>query len=97
MQDSLFKILEFADGSKWLIIGQTLYNNETYKYLIGVTNDEEDLLDKYLLVKYYIKDNEEYITQVTDPKVSEPVMVQIMPEIKPILSHKDEILEKLQA
>lgn len=97
MQNELFKVLEFADGTKWFVIGITNYNNETYKYLIKVNNEESDFLDEFLLVKYYIKDGEEYIVKVSDPQISEAVMLKIMPEIKPLLNHKQEILEKLQA
>ena len=97
MQNELFKILEFGDGTKWFVIGVTNYNNETYKYLIKVNNEETDFIDEFLLVKYYIKDGKEYIVKVKDPKISETVMLKIMPEIKPLLSHKKEILEKLQA
>lgn len=95
--NSLFKILEFADNTKWFIINETVYNNEMYKYLIKVNNDETDFLDEFLLVKYYTKDGKEYIENVTDSKISEPVMLKILPEIKPILNNKQEILNKLQA
>ena len=95
--NNLFKILDFGDGTKWFIIGQTIYNNEDYKYLIRVTEDEEDFLNEFLLVKYYIQNKEEYIVKVTDPKISEEVMLKIMPEIKPLLKDKKEILNKLQA
>ena len=95
--NSLFKVLEFADNTKWFIINETVYNNEMYKYLIKVNNDETDFLDEFLLVKYYTKDDKEYIENVTDSKISEPVMLKILPEIKPILNNKQEILNKLQA
>ncbi len=95
--NSLFKVLEFADNTKWFIINETVYNNEMYKYLIKVNNDETDFLDEFLLVKYYTKDGKEYIENVTDSKISEPVMLKILPEIKPILNNKQEILNKLQA
>ena len=95
--NSLFKVLEFADNTKWFIINETVYNNEMYKYLIKVNNDETDFLDEFLLVKYYTKDGKEYIENVTDSKISEPVMLKILQEIKPILNNKQEILNKLQA
>ena len=95
--NSLFKVLEFADNTKWFIINETVYNNEMYKYLIKVNNDETDFLDEFLLVKYYTKDGKEYIENVTDSKISEAVMLKILPEIKPILNNKQEILNKLQA
>lgn len=95
--NSLFKVLEFADNTKWFIINETVYNNEMYKYLIKVNNDETDFLDEFLLVKYYIKDGKEYIENVIDPQISEQVMLKIMPEIRPLLNNKQEILNKLQA
>lgn len=96
MQNELFKILEFGDGTKWFVIGVTNYNNETYKYLIKVNNEETDFLDEFLLVKYYIKEGEEYIVKVSDPKISETVMLKIMPGLKPVLDKKEEILKKMQ-
>lgn len=97
MKNELFKVLEFGDGTKWFVIAITVYNNETYKYLIKVNDEEDDFLDDFLLVKYYIKDGKEYIIKVNDPNESKEVMLKIMPEIKPLLNHKQEILEKLQA
>lgn len=97
MNDSLFKVINFMDGNKWFVIAQTVYNNENYKYLIKLTKDEEDFEDEFLLVKYYTKDNEEYVEKVQNPDILEKVMLQIMPEIKPLMQQKNQIIEHLKA
>ena len=97
MNDSLFKVINFMDGNKWFVIAQTVYNNEDYKYLIKLTEDEEDFKEEFLLVKYYVKDNGEYVEKVKNPDILEKVMLQIMPEIKPLLQNKNQILEQLKA
>lgn len=96
MKSVLFKILELDGGTKWFVIAETTYKGMDYKYLIKVTDDEEDFIDEFNLIKFMIIDGKEYVGPVTDDKEREAVMLKIMPEIKPIIDNKMQILEKLQ-
>lgn len=89
----MFKVINFMDGNKWFVMAETIYNNEVYKYLIKIKNDEFE--DKFLLVKYITDKDGEYIEKVTDTSVVEKVMVQMLPEIKPIIDNKDKLLKYL--
>ncbi len=93
----LFKILDFLDGNKWFVIAETTYNNQNYKYLIKVTDDEEDFKDEFKLIKYAVIDGNEYAGEVTSESEREAVMLKIMPEIGNLLTNKQELLNKLQA
>lgn len=97
MESSLFKIIDFLDGNKWFVIAETTYNNQNYKYMIRVTDDEEDFIEEFNLIKYVIFDGKEYAETVTNPAESEAVMLKIIPEIKDVLKNKNQILEKVQA
>ena len=96
MKSLLFKILELVGGTKWFVIAETTYNDMDYKYLIKVTDDEEDFTDEFNLIKFMIIDEKEYVGPVTDDKEREAVMLKIMPEIKPLIDNKTKILEELQ-
>lgn len=95
MQSNLFKILDFLDGNKWFVIAEKFYNNQNYKYLIKLTDDEEDFIEEFKLIKYFVIDGSEYMSDVTDAKESEAVMKLMYPEIEKILKNKKEILEKI--
>ncbi len=89
----MFKVINFMDGNQWFVMAETIYNDEVYKYLIKIENDE--FKDEFLVVKYTTDKDGEYVEKVTDQKTLENVMLKMMPNIKPIIDNKDKILEHL--
>lgn len=45
MENRINKIMELADGNKYLIYKQAIYKNENYYVAVKVTDDEEDIED----------------------------------------------------
>jgi len=46
MKSGLYTIVEFDENDKWFVIGETIYNDEKYNYLIRVTPDETDFIEE---------------------------------------------------
>ena len=44
------KLITLSNGSKWIEVAQTIYNNEKYKYLLEVNNTENNINDNVKFV-----------------------------------------------
>lgn len=45
MENRINKIMELADGNKYIIMKQAIYKNENYYVAIKITEDETDIED----------------------------------------------------
>ena len=87
MKSGLYTIIEFDDNDKWLVIGETIYKDDKYNYLIKVTPDETDFIADFMTVKCINDGNEEYFDVVQDKDVLKEIMPILMPDIKELANH----------
>ena len=80
------------DDTEFLILKEQVDNGTNYIFAIATdgTND-------VVFLKESTIDNEEYVETVQNPDILERVMLQIMPEIKPLMQQKNQIIEHLKA
>ena len=95
METGLYTIIEFDENDKWFVIGETIYNDEKYNYLIKLTPDENDFIEDYKTVKCFEKDNQEYFEIVKDKEVLRNIMPQLVPELEELLRNPKEALKEL--
>ena len=88
-----YKVVELGDGSKWFVASEITYNDEVYQYMVGLSDNEEEFLDKYQVVKTYTDNNEEYFELVNDNDVLKLVIPLLMPEAKEYIENPSRIEE----
>jgi len=74
IENRINKIMELADGDKYIIVKQAIYKDESYYVAVKVTDDEEDVVDIKELEDDNIKvlhevifEGQPAVEDVTDP------------------------------
>ena len=65
MDNGLHTVVEFGDNDKWFVLAEKVIDGSKYSYLIRITNDEDDFIDEYQVVKSYFDGDDEYMDVVT--------------------------------
>jgi len=95
MKSGLYTIIEFDKDDKWFVIGETIYNNEKYNYLIRVTPNEDDFIEDFMVVKCFSNNGEEYFDVVKDKDVLKNVTPLLIPNLDELLKNPKEALKEL--
>ncbi len=95
MKSGLYTIIEFDSNDKWFVIGETIYENEKYNYLIRLTPDETDFIEDFMVVKCFISNDEEYFDVVKDGTILKAIMPLLVPNTEELLKKPKEALKEL--
>lgn len=95
MENGLYTIIEFDDDDKWFVISETIYNNDTYEYLIRVNKEEDDFIEEFMVVKCEVENGEEYFSVVEDRDTLSIVLPKLIPGTEAIVKNPKEALFKL--
>lgn len=80
MENRINSVLELANGEKYVVINQAIYQNKNY-YLVGkTTDDEEDLTGEIKVVEEVMQDNTLGVRIVKDPKLLDLLIKYLDPE-----------------
>jgi hypothetical protein len=74
MENKINKIVTLEDGQKYYILKQAIYKNENYFIVAEVTEDEEDLKEKFNILHETVENGDTYIEFETDPKVIQIIL-----------------------
>ena len=76
MENRINKIMELADGNKYIVVKQAIYKNENYYVAAKINEEETDVLDIDKVSEENIKvfhevvyENEPSVEDVTDPEL----------------------------
>lgn len=92
MGNELYTIVELA-GSKWLVIAECNYKDNKFQYVIKVTDDEEDFVNEFKVIKSIYKDNQEYCGIVTNQDTLKAVMPLLVPMVKQYMDNPEKLKE----
>jgi len=80
MENRINSVLELANGEKYVVINQAIYQDRSY-YLVGkTTNDEQDLTGEIKIVEEVIENGVLGIRIVTDQKLLELLIKYLDPQ-----------------
>ena len=74
------KLITLSDGSKWIAVSETVYNNEKYKYLLGVNENEDDITEETKFAREYDVDGQTFIEEVEDENIIKIITPLLIPE-----------------
>lgn len=94
MERGLHTVVEFGDNDKWFVIAEKMIDGYKYSYLIRVTNDENDFIDEYQVVKSYFDGNDEYMSVVNGEELKRIIPI-LVPESKEYIEHPERLKKLL--
>ncbi len=94
MNNEEFKVVELADGTKWFVLSEIVYDKGLYRYVVGVEND--DLTDKFQVLRVYFSEGEEYFQTVKDQEILKQVIPLLMPDTKDYIDNPDKLKELME-
>lgn len=66
MENRINKIINLKNGSKYLVLNQAYYKGNNYYFVVGVTEDEQDVTDEFRLLEEKNVDGKLLISSVND-------------------------------
>lgn len=94
MDNGLHTVVEFGDNDKWFVLAEKLIDGSKYSYLIRITNDEDDFIDEYQVVKSYFDGDDEYMDVVTGEDLKRIISL-LVPETKEFIDHPERLKDLL--
>lgn len=74
MENKINKVITLANGDKYFILKQAIYKGENYFIVAEVTEDEEDLKEKFNILHETTENGETFIEFEEDPKVVQIIL-----------------------
>ena len=74
MENRINKIMTLADGRKYFILRQAIYQGTNYYVADLVSEDESKLMEKFVILEEIKKDDKIFIDQLNDSKKIELIM-----------------------
>ena len=87
------KLITLSNGSKWIEVAQTIYNNETYKYLLEVNAEEDDITDNVKFVSEYDDNGKTMIRDVNDTNILRIIIPLLVPETNEYFNNPNKLEE----
>ena len=69
MENRINKIMTLKNGKKYVVLNQAIYKQNNYFFVVGTTDDEEDLTDEFRIVQEVEKDGKKFIKDIHDPQL----------------------------
>lgn len=66
MENRINKIIGLSNGSKYLVLNQAYYKQINYYFVVGVTEDEQNITNEFRLLEEKIVDGKLLLSSVED-------------------------------
>lgn len=79
MENRINKIMTLKDGKKYIILNQAIYKETNYFFVVGITNDGEDVTEEFRIVEEIKKNGKKFIRDVRDAKMIQLLSKYLQP------------------
>lgn len=79
MENRINKLLTLKNNKKYVVLNQAIYKEKNYFYVVGVTEDESDVLDEFKILEEFEKDGTTYVKTVKDQGLLELLSKYLKP------------------
>jgi len=69
MENRINQVMELADGNKYVVMKQAFYKNENYYVTAKLTENEDDVLEEFLVFKQVNNNGQDCMLKVDDPSL----------------------------
>ena len=73
MENRIHQVMELGNGKKYVVIKQDIYKGNNYFVDARLTDDEEDVLEEFVMFEEVEKDGESAVLEVKDPNIYQMV------------------------
>lgn len=80
MENRINNIMTLKNGKKYAVVNQAIYRNVNYYFVVGVTDDEEDLTEEFRIIEEVNKDGKKFVKDVKDKKLIELLAKYLKPK-----------------
>lgn len=69
MENKINKIITLRNGKKYVVLNQAIYKQKNYFFLVGVTDDEENVTDEFRIVQEVEQEGKKFVKDIHDPQL----------------------------
>jgi hypothetical protein len=66
MENKINKVIVLGNNKKYAVLNQAIYKDKNYFFVVGVTEDEENLTDEFRILEETVRDNKRFVSPVKD-------------------------------
>lgn len=73
MENRINQVMALANGEKYVILRQAIYEDENYYVCAKVTEDEKEVTEEFELLHEFEQDGQKVVEAVTDIELAETI------------------------
>ena len=73
MENRIHQVMELENGKKYVVIKQAIYKGHNYFVAARLTDDEEDVLEEFVMFEEVEQAGESAVLEVKDPNICKMV------------------------
>lgn len=81
MDNRINKIMTLKDGKKYIILNQAIYKEKNYFFVVGVSENGEDVTEEFRIIEEVEKDGKKFIRDVKDEKMIQLLSRYLKPAV----------------
>ncbi len=97
MNNEEYKVAVLADGTKWFILAQTVYNKGLYRYVVELNETEDDFTDHFEVMRVYFNEDKQFSQIEKDKDILKEVVPLLVPEAKEYIENPEKLQELVDA
>ena len=93
MNNEEYKVAELADGTKWFVLAEKVYNKGLYRYVVELNKAEDDFTDHFEVMRVYFNEDKQYSKIEKDQNILKEVIPLLIPEAKEYIEKPEKLSE----
>ena len=93
MNNEEYKVAALADGTKWFVLAETVYNKGLYRYVVELNETEDDFTDHFEVMRVYFNGDKQFSKLEKDKDILKEVVPLLVPEAKEYIENPERLQE----
>lgn len=93
MNNEEYKVAQLADGTKWFVLAETVYNKGLYRYVVELNETEDDFTDHFEVMRVYFNNGNQFSKIEKDENILKEVVPLLVPEAKEYIENPEKLQE----
>lgn len=93
MNNEEYKVAALADGTKWFVLAEAVYNKGLYRYVVQLNETEDDFTDHFEVMRVYFNADKQFSKIEKDQAILKEVVPLLVPEAKEYIDNPEKLKE----